>query len=107
MPPRTHRSTLRRPLDRSCDRPSGGPDLLYPVAVAQVEFHRLVVRPFEPVYTEVAAAELLADTAQFVTRQHHDRRVAQEDQRSARAEQASGLGDPPVGIAPDAGSVLG
>ena len=79
------------------------------VAVAEVELHGVVVRPFKAVHAEEGPQQPLGgDQAVLVgDGEHQQNRVDQEDQLPARAQQAGGLGDPRIGITPDAGAVLG
>src|SRR5207248_6816765 len=80
-----------------------------PVAVPEVELDAGVVGPGEPVHPEVVADELLPSRAvdlEIGHGEHQQHAVGQKDQLAARAQYTSGLGNPPVGIAPEAGAVL-
>jgi DNA-binding PadR family transcriptional regulator len=78
------------------------------VAVAEVELHRLIIGPFEPVHAEVGPQQPLGGRLIIGVRdgEHEQHRVHQEDQLPAGAQQPGRLGDPRVGITPDARAVL-
>src|SRR5262245_36797032 len=78
-----------------------------PLADGQRELHRLVVGPLEPMEIEVVAQQAGVGSALAVRRaQRQQRAVLEEHQFATGAEQPRRLGDPAVGIAPDAGAVL-
>ena len=68
----------------------------------------MVVGPLEAVHAEVVAQQAVARRLVLgVGRaEHQDRAVDQEDKLSAGPQDPRRLGDPAVGIAPDAGAVL-
>ena len=78
------------------------------VAVAKVEFHRLIIWPFKPVHAKVGPQQPPGGGQAFGVRdgEHEQHRIHQEDQLAAGAQQPGRLGNPRVGIAPDAGAVL-
>ena len=78
-----------------------------PLPVRDVEVDLLVGRPDEPVHPELRPLQLLGDLTLVGRAQDRQRRVDEEDEVAARPQQASGLGDPTLGLAPDRGAVLG
>ena len=75
----------------------------------EVEFDAVVVRPFEAVHAEIVSTQGRPRRPLGVgvgDGEHQERSVAEEDEPAARAEQAGGLRNPDVWIAPDRGAVL-
>jgi hypothetical protein len=79
------------------------------LAWRQVEFDRVLAGPFHPVHAEERPQKLVARRDRLVVGAAEDRedRVDQEDELVAGAQEARRLGDPGVGLAPDARCVLG
>src|SRR5436309_14058855 len=80
-----------------------------PVAVTKVELDApLGAFPLEAMHAEVGAQQPLLGR-QFLVRgaEDHERPVRQADQVTPGTEQARGLGNPPVGVGPERGAVLG
>jgi hypothetical protein len=101
-------SRFRPELDEVLYLQAAPPQQADHVAVAEMELHRLIIGPFEPVHAEVGPPQLLGGWLITVVGdgEHEQHRVHQEYQPSAGAQQPGRLGDPGVGIAPDARAVL-
>src|SRR6188472_4270142 len=77
----------------------------HPVAVTELELNT-VFGPFEAVHAELPSQEPLPGRTLVGRAEYCERRVAEENETTARAEEPRCLGNPPVGIAPDACPVL-
>ena len=79
-----------------------------PVAVSETEIHRSVGRPLEPVEPEVGTHQAVRRRFLGVGRaQVQDRSVDQKSEPAAGSQQACRLGNPAIGVGPDARTVLG
>ena len=80
-----------------------------PIPVAEVELDPGFAGPFEAVHAEVRAKQSISRRPLVIGvghGQHPERAIHEEDELSARAQQARGFGDPSVRIGPDARAVF-
>src|SRR5215470_15243537 len=79
-----------------------------PLSDRQREFHRVLVGPLEPVQAEVVPHQAVGRGIFAVGgAQVEEDAVLEEDELAPRAQEAGGLGNPAVRVAPDAGAVFG
>src|SRR5439155_26576514 len=101
-------ATLGRPhLDERLDLQAVGAEEADPLTVRQVELDGAVVRPLDAVQAEQVARQPIRRLLGVVGRAEQAQQPAlEEDEHPARSQEARRLGDPAIGIAPDARAVL-
>jgi hypothetical protein len=76
------------------------------VPVRKVELDTVVVRPLEPMHSELGPYELFGDLATVRRTEHAQDGIAEEDELAAQPQQPRRLGNPLIGVAPDRRAVL-
>src|SRR5438093_5010434 len=95
-------------FDQRLDLEATGAEEADPVSVWQVELDRAVVRPLDAMHTEEVADQAVLGALGVVWgAEQAEQPALEEDELPAGAQEARRLGDPAVGIAPDARPVLG
>ncbi len=95
-------------LDQVDDVEAGAPQQAEQLAVRDLPLDALRVGPLEAPEAALGALEGRAELLRLEVgrAEDRDRAVAQEPEPTARPQEAVGLGDPLVGVAPDARAVL-